>query len=192
MLVDDPPGSPAAFADGVRSHCRRTGIEIVDVVPAARTVLITCRTVHDLDRLAATIDAVAPVPVDDARHHVEIPVRYDGADLDEVADAVGVGRDDVIASHGAVTYVAAFCGFAPGFAYLDGLPELLHLPRRATPRTEVPAGSVAIASSFTAVYPRRSPGGWWLLGHTELEMFDHLRTPAALIEPGTSVRFVPA
>ena len=100
---------------------------------------------------------------------------------------------EVAARHAAPTYTCAFCGFAPGFAYLVGLDPALHLPRRATPRTRVPAGSVAIAAEYTAVYPSASPGGWHLLGHTTLALWDPLpRTRRRCVEPGTSVRFVPA
>ena len=93
--------------------------------------------------------------------------------------------------HSDATYRAAFCGFAPGFAYLTGLDPALQLPRRATPRTRVPAGSVAIAAGYSAVYPTTSPGGWHLVGHTDAVLFDADRDPPALIAPGTTVHFVP-
>lgn len=93
--------------------------------------------------------------------------------------------------HAAGTYRAAFCGFAPGFAYLTGLDPSLHLPRRDTPRTRVPAGSIAIAAEYTAVYPSASPGGWHLIGRTDATLFDPQRQPPALIVPGTAVHFVP-
>jgi KipI family sensor histidine kinase inhibitor len=99
--------------------------------------------------------------------------------------------DDVIALHSSATYVAAFCGFAPGFTYLTGLDPRLQLPRRPTPRTRVPAGSVAMATRFTAVYPAASPGGWNLLGHTDAVPWDVEREKPALIEPGDRVQFVP-
>ena len=114
---------------------------------------------------------------------------YDGDDLDAVAAELGLAVDDVIARHVAGTYVADFCGFAPGFAYLSGLDPTLRLPRRATPRTSVPAGSVAIAGPYTAVYPTASPGGWHLLGHTDIELFDPSVDPPALLAPGTRVTF---
>jgi KipI family sensor histidine kinase inhibitor len=122
---------------------------------------------------------------------VEIPVVYDGPDLAEVADATGLAVGDVIARHSSSTYAAAFLGFTPGWAYLVGLDPELHLPRRSTPRTVVPAGSVAIASEFTGVYPTNSPGGWHLLGHTDAQMFDPSRPKAALVMAGDRVRFVP-
>jgi len=127
---------------------------------------------------------------DDDRAVVEIPVVYDGDDLDDVARATGLEPSDVIARHSGSSFRVDFCGFAPGFGYLRGLDPRLHLPRRATPRTRVPAGSVAIAAEFTAVYPRPSPGGWHLLGSTDRVMFDPDRSPPALFEPGVHVRFV--
>jgi KipI family sensor histidine kinase inhibitor len=159
-----------------------------EIVPAARTVLV-----HFREREPATLRDVltkqyAAAPA--AGRLVEIPVRYDGPDVDDVADALGMARDDVIDLHRSTVYTAAFCGFAPGFAYLSGLPPALHLPRRSTPRTLVPAGSLAMASEFTGVYPTASPGGWHLLGTVDVAMFDVHREPAALIAPGDRVRFV--
>jgi 5-oxoprolinase (ATP-hydrolysing) subunit B len=125
---------------------------------------------------------------------IEIPVRYgsgDGPDLQAVAQACGLPETRVIALHAAGSYVVAFVGFLPGFAYLDGLDERLHLARRAQPRTRVPAGSVAIAGAQSAVYPFDSPGGWHVIGRTTQRMFDPDREPAALAQPGDRVRFVP-
>ncbi len=121
---------------------------------------------------------------------VEIPVRYEGEDLQAVADACGLQIDAVIALHAAGVYVVAFVGFLPGFAYLDGLDARLHFPRRAQPRTRVPAGSVAIAGAQSGIYPFDSPGGWHIVGHTALRMFDPDRDPAALLQPGDAVRFI--
>ncbi len=115
---------------------------------------------------------------------------YDGEDLDDVARATGLDRDEVIARHTGSSFRVDFCGFAPGFAYLRGLDEALWLPRRSTPRTRVPAGSVAIADVYSAVYPGVSPGGWHLLGTTSTRVWDVDRDPPALLEPGTEVRFV--
>jgi KipI family sensor histidine kinase inhibitor len=121
---------------------------------------------------------------------VEIPVVYDGEDLAEVAAACGTSTDEVVRRHLAGRYECAFCGFAPGFAYLTGLDPGLQLPRRATPRTRVPAGAVAIAAEYTAVYPSPSPGGWHLLGRTDAVLWDVSRPEPASIRPGTTVRFV--
>ena len=125
---------------------------------------------------------------------VEIAVRYggsEGEDLRDVADACGLREEEAIAIHAAATYLVSFVGFLPGFAYLDGLDERLHRPRRAQPRARVPAGSVAIAGVQSAVYPFDSPGGWHIIGRTAQRMFDPQREPAALLQPGDRVRFVP-
>jgi KipI family sensor histidine kinase inhibitor len=125
---------------------------------------------------------------------VELPVRYDGPDLDDVARAWGCTREDAARRHAGVEYVVAFCGFAPGFGYCRGLPEELAVSRLPTPRTRVPAGSVAVAGSWTAVYPTASPGGWRLLGSVPPDVVARLWDPAsdrpALLAPGTRVRFV--
>lgn len=122
---------------------------------------------------------------------VRVPVTYDGVDLAEVAAEVGLAPEEVVALHSAADYVVRFCGFSPGFAYLDGLPPRLHVPRRPEPRIAVPAGAVGIAGEFTGVYPRRSPGGWRLLGRTDLPLWDVTRPDPALLVPGTRVRFEP-
>jgi 5-oxoprolinase (ATP-hydrolysing) subunit B len=121
---------------------------------------------------------------------MEIPVHYDGEDLQVVAQALSLSIDEVVTLHAAGEYVVAFVGFLPGFAYLDGLDGRLHVPRRTHPRTRVPAGSVAIAGAQSGVYPFDSPGGWHIVGRTELVMFDPSRDPAALLQPGDAVRFV--
>jgi len=123
---------------------------------------------------------------------ISIPTRYDGADLDSVAARIGVSRESVVAMHTGAEYVVAFMGFAPGFPYLIGLPPELELPRLETPRTEVPAGSVAVAAGYCGIYPRASPGGWNLIGTTDMVLFDPEREPPALLEPGIRVRFEPA
>lgn len=163
---------------------------IDDIVPGARTILVHHRQVDRdmLDTLLVPAGTAPPAtgPI------VEIPVVYDGADLGEVSAATGLSVAEVIELHSSATYSAAFLGFTPGWAYLVGLPPVLHLPRRSTPRTVVPAGSVAIASEFTGVYPTNSPGGWHLLGHTDSVMFDAGREKAALVMAGDRVRFVRA
>ena len=162
---------------------------VVDVVPAARTVLVRHDAVFDRGLLAAVLADVSPVDPREAPL-VELHVRYDGEDLPAVARATSLSVPDVIEAHCAVEYRAAFCGFVPGFAYLVGLDHRLHLPRRPTPRTRVPAGAVAIAAEYTAVYPSATPGGWHLLGTTEAVLWDDDRDPPALIPPGARVRFV--
>ena len=123
----------------------------------------------------------------------DIPVRYggpDGPDLDAVAELHGLRPADVIELHASATYRVLFLGFAPGFGYLGGLPPALATPRRASPRERVPAGSVGIAGEQTAIYPLAMPGGWQLIGRTELTMFDPARDPAAVFRPGVRIRFV--
>ena len=188
VLVADLDADPAAWALAVRA-LELPGV--VDVVPAAATVLIDCIDERSLVGARQRIGDVRAASLDDiARATVEITVRYDGDDLGDVARALSVDVDEVVSIHTSVDYRVAFCGFAPGFAYLAGTDRRLHLPRRSSPRTVVPAGSVAVAAGYTAVYPRPSPGGWNLLGTTEMVMFDPERSPPALLAPGTSVRFV--
>lgn len=171
--------------------------DIVDVLPAARTLMVTVPPGSDLGRLeraVAGLDVHAGEDAADAAENsvVEIPVIYDGPDLEEVASHTGLGVEEVIAAHTGTPWRAAFGGFAPGFFYLvDGDPRL-EVPRRSEPRTAVPDGAVALAGTFSAVYPRTSPGGWQLLGHTPQAMWDSARTPPALLSPGVTVRFVDA
>lgn len=124
--------------------------------------------------------------------HLTLRIRYDGPDLGEVAEATGMSVADVIELHSATTFHVAFAGFSPGFTYLTGLPEQLQLPRRANPRPSVPAGSLAIAAHYCAIYPSASPGGWHLLGTSNAELFNAHRNPPNLLRPGMTVRFEPA
>jgi inhibitor of KinA len=125
---------------------------------------------------------------------IEIPVFYDlttGPDLPRVAEQAGLTVDAVITLHAATAYEVCALGFAPGFAYLASVPLALRTPRLTTPRSRVPAGSVALADQQTAVYPQESPGGWNLIGRTPLRMFDAKRSPPSVLQPGQPVRFVP-
>jgi KipI family sensor histidine kinase inhibitor len=162
----------------------------VDLVPAARTVLI------HLDRPPADTDAAAlhrlpldPPRADSALALVELPVVFDGPDLAEVAQLTGRSVPALVEALTGVELTVAFGGFVPGFGYLTGLPDDLHVPRRATPRTRVQAGSVALAGPFAGAYPRASPGGWQLVGRTDAVLFDVDRDPPALLRPGVRVRF---
>jgi KipI family sensor histidine kinase inhibitor len=159
----------------------------LDVVPGVETVLLDgLGEGHDvaaLDDLLATWTPTATEP----GPAVEIAMTYDGPDLEDVAAAWGCGVDEVVARHRATPFVSAFCGFAPGFAYLSGLEQ--DVPRLATPRTRVPAGSVALAGRWCGVYPTDSPGGWRIIGHTDAELWDPSRARPALLAPGTRVRF---
>jgi inhibitor of KinA len=145
--------------------------------------------------LAAAVRRAREGPTSSPGPLVEISVRYggrDGPDLAEVADRTGHSEADVIALHAGREYRVFLVGFAPGFPYLGVLPGELELPRRATPRVRVPAGSVAIAGRQTGIYPFPTPGGWHLIGRTDAPIWDARRDPPALLAPGTRVRFVPA
>ncbi len=165
------------------------GIE--DLVPAARTLMIRFRP----ERLSAAELAAAisgrdlSVRAAPSEHLVEIPVRYDGEDLDEVAALTGLSVEEVIRRHTESEFTVAFCGFAPGFGYLVGGDPALEVPRRQSPRTRIPAGSVALAGAFSGVYPQASPGGWQIIGTTPEKMWDLSRDPPALFQPGYRVRF---
>jgi KipI family sensor histidine kinase inhibitor len=169
---------------------------VVDVVPASRTVLLElagprhqAATRARLDNLRVEWEAVATDPPSGLGADVTIDVVYDGEDLDEVARLAGLTRDQVVAAHTAAPMRVGFGGFAPGFAYLVGGDERLHVPRRAEPRTRVPVGSVGLAGEFSGVYPRESPGGWQLIGRTDAVLWDVERDPPALLTPGLWVRF---
>lgn len=164
---------------------------LVEVVPGATTVLLRFDPFSVSEqRVREYAEAVVPVSGDDAPpREVVVPVVYDGEDLTDVAAATGLGVDEVVRRHTAPLYDVAFCGFSPGFAYLRGLDPALVVPRLDTPRTRVPAGAVAVADVWSAVYPRESPGGWRLLGRTDLVMWDSAREAPALLVPGTRVRF---
>ena len=160
-----------------------------DLVPGATTLLLD--DVADPDSVVAHLDDWPRVPPESqARETVELPVTYDGPDLESVAEHTGLSVDEVVERHRATEFVVAFCGFAPGFAYLSGLPEQLAVPRLDEPRAKVPAGSVGLAGTFTGVYPRSSPGGWRLVARTDARLWDVERDPPALLTPGTPVRFV--
>jgi inhibitor of KinA len=148
------------------------------------------------ERLRPIVEDMAAAPSADLDRDriVEIPVRYggqDGPDLEAVAATIGRSVSDVIGLHVTATYRVLFLGFAPGFAYLGPVPEPLALPRRASPRELVPAGSVAIAGGQTAVYPRRMPGGWHLIGRTDAVLWAIDRREPSLLAAGDRVRFVP-
>jgi KipI family sensor histidine kinase inhibitor len=165
---------------------------LVDIVPAARTVLLD--GVDDPAAMAGAVAAcpLAPVAPPDVGPVIEIAVVYDGEDLPWLAEQWGTTVPGAVALHSGAALRAAFCGFSPGFTYLVGLPERCHVPRRSRPRPQVPAGAVALAGEFTGVYPRPSPGGWHLIGHTEAVMWDPSRPEPALVAPGAGVRFVAA
>lgn len=167
---------------------------VTELIPAARTVLISfdpARTNAEI--LAEAVRGLGHTEsASDAARKVTIDVHYDGDDLAEVADLLSVSPAEVIKRHQAATWQVAFAGFAPGFGYLAGDDELFNVPRRSSPRTRVPVGSVALAGEFTGVYPRSSPGGWQLIGRTDAKLWDLDREPPALFVPGTIVKFAEA
>lgn len=186
LLVDE-----AADPIGLRATAQGAP-GVVDAVPAARTLLVEfdpSRTTRE--RLVELLGAATP------RQHVpsgvatiDVLVRYDGPDLDAVAQEAGISRAEVIQRHSSATYTVAFGGFSPGFAYLTGLDPLLQVRRLERPRTSVPAGSVGIAGEYTGIYPRVSPGGWRLIATTDARLWDTSRQPPALLQPGAHVQFV--
>jgi KipI family sensor histidine kinase inhibitor len=190
VLVETADGeqTEALHAELLRRRAAGELAEVTEIVPAARTVLLS--GLADPRAFAADVARwdVPPV-VRGQGEAVELPVRFDGPDLEEVAGRWGVTAREAVGLVESTPFRVAFCGFSPGFGYLTGLPERLHVPRRATPRTTVPAGAVALAGPYAGVYPRSSPGGWQLIGTTEAELWDPGRDPAALLTPGTQVRF---
>jgi KipI family sensor histidine kinase inhibitor len=184
----------AALAEAIR----REGIDgVTEVVPAVASVTVyydaqRADCAADTARLRAFLastrdDALKAAPF--ALH--TIPAKYDGPDLDDVAQRVALSRDEVVRRHVAREYHVLALGFLPGWAYLGPLDPALSVPRRTTPRTRVPAGSVAIMGVQTGIYPRVSPGGWHLIGTTDTVLFSADRTPPALFAAGDRVRFAP-
>lgn len=165
---------------------------VTETVPAARTLLVLFDPHRTTGQAIATAIAARELHAAERKQRriVEIPVRYDGQDLDEVAALTGLARDEIITRHTGTLWRAAFAGFAPGFVYLTVGDPALNVPRRQSPRTAIPAGSVALAGEFSAVYPKQSPGGWQIIGTTPQTMWDSDRDPPAWLMPGDEVRFV--
>lgn len=168
---------------------------IAEIVPGARTLLIRTEAGVAADvAMARAVSARQPADKGSATsgtgEAIELPVTYDGEDLADVAEHMGLTVAEVIAAHQAATWQVAFCGFAPGFAYMIGDDPRFKLPRRKSPRTRIPAGAVALADRFCGVYPQASPGGWQLIGRTAVPMWDLDRQPPALLRPGVRCRFV--
>ncbi|MCU1694640.1 MAG: allophanate hydrolase [Mycobacterium sp.] len=171
---------------------RKAGLKgVSEVVPGLSTLLVTLDPdVTDSATLHAALTALEPWPEtagEDERHVID--VRYDGEDLHAVADLTGLAVDEVVAAHTGTPWRVAFCGFAPGFSYLVGGDPRLRVPRRDESRVRVPAGAVAIAGEFSSVYPRVSPGGWQLLGHTDAVLWNPAADPPSVLRPGAVVEF---
>ncbi|MCI1635947.1 5-oxoprolinase/urea amidolyase family protein [Bifidobacterium sp.] len=166
---------------------------VIQLLPAARTVLVSfdsAQTNHD--ELATAIAALPTItPKESSGNTTEIPVEYNGEDLDEVAHILGVSKQTVINRHTSHPWLVAFSGFAPGFSYLSDGDPLFDVPRKSSPRISVPAGSVGLAGAFSGIYPRVSSGGWQLIGTTAIQLWDDERNPPALLQAGDYVRFVP-
>jgi len=183
-----------ALADALRAQARS---EIRDLVPAYSSLLVCYnpQRASFAEMCALLRDALAARQLRTAREsrRIEIPTRYGdtfGPDLAFVAQHNRLTEDEVIRLHTSVEYRAYFIGFLPGFAYLGSVPASIAVPRMETPRARVPAGSVGIAGRQTGIYPMESPGGWRIIGRTELSLFDPQRDPPVLLQPGDRVRFV--
>jgi allophanate hydrolase subunit 1 len=196
LLLECDPADQADQVESWRAELwrRREAGDLAadDIVPAARTILVD--GVPDPE---STADLIAgwppPPPAGSATGSLlKIPIEYDGEDLPDVAALWGIGVTEAVRRISDTELRVAFCGFSPGFGYLTGLPPDWAVPRLATPRPKVPAGSVALAGPYAGIYPTASPGGWRLIGRTDVTLFDVHRDPPALLAPGTRVRLVPA
>lgn len=192
MLTVRPVGATAVLAEVedagqalALALWLRDRVEAVEVVPAARTVLVDGCQPLAVQAALARWTPTREVPEGPL---VEVPVTYGGPDLASTADLLGLTPDQLVESHAGVDHVVAFCGFAPGFGYLAGSPW--EVPRLDSPRPRVEAGAVGLAGTWTGIYPSASPGGWRLIGRTEITLWDPSGNPPALLEPGTRVRFV--
>jgi len=166
--------------------------EVEDIAPGARTVLVLLKPgAEPSDDLVAAIESEPPQLDGSSGHFHEIAVRYGGDDLARIASQIGMTRERLVRVHYETEYTVGFIGFSPGFPYLLGLDRRLWASRLATPRTRVPAGSVAIGGEYTGIYPAVSPGGWHIIGSTDFVLFDAARVPPATLSPGDRVRFVP-
>ncbi|HEX2399857.1 MAG TPA: allophanate hydrolase subunit 1 [Mycobacterium sp.] len=195
LLEFDSTAEVLAWTDALREA---ELLGVLDIVPASRTVLVKLAgpryqapTRQRLAKLRVTAEALTEASTPHEAD-IEIDVVYDGADLEEVARLTGMTTDQVVAAHTGTLWQVGFGGFAPGFAYLIRGHERLNVPRQSEQRQRVPAGSVALAGEFSAIYPRESPGGWQLIGRTSedtAELWDVDRDPPALLRPGMWVQF---
>ena len=193
LLLEPSPGSGLDRLIATLAEERPPGV--VDVLPGAETVLVTLTDDADASTVSRMLlrafenrSGRQARPADHGSV-VTIPVRYDGADLDDVARLLDVDTTEVVARHTGVVWQCRFIGFTAGFGYLTAADAGLTVPRREQSRTAVPAGAVALAGGYSAVYPRRAPGGWQLIGTTTATMWDLDRPTPSLLAPGTRVRF---
>jgi KipI family sensor histidine kinase inhibitor len=189
-LLVEVEGLPEVLSFAAAMRAERPP-EVVDVIPAARTVLLVASAPAYVDQLVQWVTTLSSTTLSDqpSVEEVKLDVTYDGPDLAEVSRLTGLSEDDIVAAHTGTPWRIAFGGFAPGFAYLTGGDPRLAVARRDEPRTSVPTGSVGLAGEYSGVYPRASPGGWQLIGRTEAPLWDPERDPPALLVPGGTVRF---
>ncbi|MGS0496771.1 allophanate hydrolase [Pseudoalteromonas sp. S1727] len=176
------------------SRCNDTNA-FIDVVPAMNSLTVYLSNPAELEKWQTTLaqwwDEIDPQQHQGTHHKIITHYGGDfGPDLNFVADAHGLSPKQVIELHSSAHYQVLFLGFQPGFVYLHGLNEQLHTPRRATPRTHVTKGSVAIGASQTGIYPADSPGGWHIIGHTDFTLFNCHANPPSVIQPGDTLQFV--
>jgi KipI family sensor histidine kinase inhibitor len=194
-LLVEPP-TPEGLAELRAALRRRTFSGVTDWVAGERNILLVLEKegdrsiVHRELEAALTNREASRIDVETAV--LDVPVVYDGADLPDVAGTLGLTPRQVIEQHTRIVWTCAFIGFAPGFGYLTSADGALAVPRRREPRPSVPSGAVALAGGYSAIYPRSSPGGWQIIGSTELQLWDVEANPPNLIGPGTRVRFVEA
>lgn len=193
MLVElDDLAQTLALFDALRSN---PVAGIAEIIPAARTLMI--RTDYGVNADASIAGKIqnfsfslGTIQEHNTTTPIEIPVSYNGDDLDDVANIMEMDRQTLIDAHQAAIWQVAFCGFAPGFAYLISNDERFDVPRRQTPRTRIPSGSLALGGRFCGIYPQETPGGWQIIGHSDMPMWDIERQPPALMRPCTRCRFV--
>ena len=197
-----PAGRTAVLVElddvGQRRRLHRTlsehpAVGTVDLVPAQTTVLIDVESPDQLPAAVAHVQELIAAGLDcveqGVREVVEVPVRYDGLDLSDVAELLNMTTDELVRRRSDQQWTVEFAGFMPGFGYMSGADWPYRIPRRDTPRTRIPPGSIALADGFTGAYPQASPGGWQIIGTTDAILWDEKADPPALLLPGAVIRF---